>query len=655
MVTPGNPLQQAMSPHHTSPLSPPVRGSAASRTNIVPPASPQLPASRATPQYPTSQVSPHIHAAGSMSPSARIAAYSPKQQMGPNFQGQTQLNPDYKSNAPVRTSIHRSDGTGRGFMSPPRMMSPPPVQAPSIPQGSRLPNVSISYNGDASTQQYYNQPGRYPHSWQTVRQQPPVPTNQKISAGPGANLPSSAQIPRPTHFNTSQQVQQASQFGQTTMQVNQPGFQQLQRAPANSLNSNVMLSNTQSTSLNIDPSNDFENDFNLDSLLSDPVEGAGSFMEQLQAVAPSSTSNIFPSSSSSLASPGLSQPLQIPSSMTGITSNTTKVNAQNVVGTSPVSTVSNSSFLNAPTNMDSSNVPVPPAMTNNSFSPNEEERLDSGEITLESTEQDLFKAAASLPIPFADANLPSSMNIAINELKQQQQQQSSLPVPHVPAEVTEASSSNQPAVAAASNSAVLQITTSLLTSPTSSVTAPYANRKLSSELVSQTLSMSESSAMNSLVTTLAASTSPDVLSPAKTIFQSTPAISMTTVAASASNTQPTVTQTLLPTPTPSIQSSTHTVQPSPTRPDMSNASRPVLPAAPPVAQQSVPHSVQLSVPHSTLSAPAPGLPAAAPGPYSSAQVGPPRLPGQSSEMVRSKMGEPVPYPMQQPSLMVSDV
>lgn len=702
--TPGNPLQQAMSPHHTSPLSPPVLGSAATR--IVPPASPQLQTSRTTPQYPAPQVSPHTHPAGSMSPSARMAGYSPKQQMGSNFSNQSQLNAGYKSGTQTRTPIHRNDGASRGFMSPPQMMSPPPVQNPIISQSSRLPNVSMTYNGDASNQQYYTQPGRYPHSWQGGRQQTPTPPSQKVSVNVGANM--GAPIPRPTHFNTSQSAQQSpSQFGQAPMPVNQPGFQQMQRTPSGNLKSNVMLSNTPSTSFNMDPSNDFESDFNLDSLLGDPVEGTGSFMQQLQDVIPSSTSNIFPTSAPNLAqapsATAPSQPLQIPSSMTGITTNsfTTKVDSQNVVGPAVVSTVSNTTFLNVSSETrGNSNTSTGTSISNSSFKVNDE---DSGEITLESTEQDLYKAAASLPIPFADANLPP-MNLPMNDIKEQQ---STLSVSQASTLPTD--SSAVPTVSTAADISVLPVSSSVLTSPTSSVATPYANRKLSSEPVGQSLNVVKKPELNSIVTSTSASVSSELLLTATASFQSTSTMSTTTVAPSLSP-QPIVTQSVLPTTTPSVQpSATLAVPPStalavspsaalaippsaalavppstalavppsatlPAQPPLaslsSTASRSVMPPVAshvqpnlqhvpqpspvaPTVQPNLQHLPQpSSVTHPNLSNKNHGIrPSTVSRPYSSQTVQV-KLPSQSSEMVRSKIMGESPYPRQHP-MMVS--
>ena len=413
----GNPMQQAMSPRHTGPLSPPLRTPVVSRS-VVPSASPQLQTARTTPQYPAPQVSPHMHQqAGSMSPSARLPSYSPKQQMGPSFANQGSMTPTYKTTGTPRATVPRNEGAGRGFMSPARMMSPPPatMQAPNmtINQNTRLP---ITYNGDSSMQHYYNQSGRYPHSWQGTRQQVPTPQNQNLPQTP-SNMPVSSQVPRPTRYGMQPQQlqqQQQSQFASRPMQMNQAGYRPMQNVPT-SVNTNqqsgTVLSNPPA-SLNISSQSDFDSEFNLDTLLSDQSDGMGSFMQQLQDVTPSISSS---SLSSAPILPSMSDASRLASNSMSLENHAT-----NVLPTPQVSSTGTPAVVSEANSL----ITASPAANANSASLNtplnvsDENKLDSGEITLDSTEQDLFKAASSLPIRFAEANLPTPANTLLNELKE---------------------------------------------------------------------------------------------------------------------------------------------------------------------------------------------------------------------------------------------
>ena len=417
----GNPMQQSMSPRHTGPLSPPVRTSV-SRTNVVPPASPQLQTSRTTPQYPAPQASPHMHQAGSMSPSGRLPSYSPKQQMGPGFANQSPVAPAFKTNQALRAATPRNEASTRGYMSSSRLMSPPPssMQAPNMTlnQTSRLP---MSYNGDNSMQQYFNQPNRFPQSWQGTRQQ--TPSNQNIQAASGSMLQSS-RVPRPNRYGVPQQVQQQSSLsyrGQS-MQISHSGYQPMQNMPT-SVNTNQqsrpVLPNPP-TSLSMPAQNDFDADFNLDSLLNDPSDGIGSFMQQLQDVAPAI-------SSSNLTTPQALPPVPGSSAMTSINTMTDQRNnqpsitlaAQTVLpAVGPTAPALPPASVNATPgkSVDSSSFPILPRQ--NAPLNRENNKLDSGEITLESTEQDLLKAASSLPTSYPEATLPPPGSTLLNEIKE---------------------------------------------------------------------------------------------------------------------------------------------------------------------------------------------------------------------------------------------
>ena len=516
MSVTGNPMQQAMSPHHPSPLSPPVRAAVASRSNIVPPASPQLQTSRTTPQYPAPQVSPHIHQTGSMSPSARHPSYSPKQQMGTGFANQSAMKTTFKANQAPRPT-GRNDASGRGFMSPSRLMSPPPssMQTPNITlnQSSRLP---MSYNGDSSMQQYFSQPSRFPQAWQGVRQQTPTPSNQGLQSTSG-NMLSSSQVPRPSRYGVPQQMQQTSTlpYAGQAMQMSHSGYQPIQNAPS-SANTNqqsrtVLPQPSTTVSLGMPAQNDFDNEFNLDSLLNDPSDGIGSFMQQLQDVAPTV-------SSSSLTT---SQILPIPEPSLS-SNNAVKMPANNQLSSAPPPQVLSSAAstqhsmpsqsiasMNIPVNKstDSSNMtglPLPNISLNS-----EESKLDSGEITLESTEQELLKAASSVPRRFADSNLPDPGSALLSEIKE----------PIIPLSVSQASTAVTSSPAQ-SMSSVLPTTThptaalasaSLIASPGGhSMIDSSSARKLSKESTSDRNAANISLTMPQVVSTAPASQVPVV-------------------------------------------------------------------------------------------------------------------------------------------------
>jgi len=421
----GNPMQHSISPQHAGPLSPPLRAAAASRANVVPPASPQLQTSRTTPQYPAPQASPRMHQAGSMSPSARLHSYSPKQQMGPGFVNQSPITPTYKANQAVRSSLPRNDVPSRGFMSPSRLMSPPPssMQAPNITlnQASRVP---MSYNGESSVQQYYNQPTRFPQSWQGARQQSPAPS-QGIPVASGSRLPIS-QVPRPSRFGVPQQIQQQSylSYGGQPMQMSYSGYQQMQNVPTTvsaNQQSRSVLPNP-STSLSMPAQNDFDTEFNLDSLLNDPSDGIGSFMQQLQDVTPAiSNSNLTtPPILPSVTEPSAMAPTNaVKGQLTNVPASLPSMQAESSnLGSAIFAPTQNITSVNATPSKTIDNTSFPSLTSQNAPFNRENNKLDSGEITLDSTEQDFFKAASSLPVPYAEATIPPPSNVLLNEINE---------------------------------------------------------------------------------------------------------------------------------------------------------------------------------------------------------------------------------------------
>ena len=350
--------------------------------------------------------------------------------MGSNFSNQNQITAGYKTSAAVRTPGPRNDGANRSFMSPPRMMSPPPsVQASTIShtQSTRMP---MSYNGDTQMQHYFNQPGRYPHSWQGARQQAPTPPNQNMPQA-GQNVSQSTQMARASQFGIRQQqmpqiptqVPKPSQqllqpqFAQNSVQLNQQPLPQMHNLPPASVNNQEagsMLSNPP-----VSISMPAPNDFDIDSLLSDPVDGTSSFMQQLQGESPSANSILSSSMFSSLPEPTVSNTVISMAMDTSATAKPSQMPLPEVpADPTAVPSTSNRPGINANIvkSFDSSNLPNVPG-PNTSFNDSEEDKLDSGEITLESNEQDLLKAASSLPIPFADA-VPSSASAVTSEVNE---------------------------------------------------------------------------------------------------------------------------------------------------------------------------------------------------------------------------------------------
>nr|XP_018669889.1 chromodomain-helicase-DNA-binding protein 7 isoform X2 [Ciona intestinalis] len=315
MGAPTHPLQQAMSPRQGSPLSP-MRNTSRQGTNL-PPVSPQMPSSRTTPhQYPAPQASPHIHPQGPMSPiGGRLPSYSPKQTMNQQYANAGPVTPNFRPNVtPSKTPTPHADQGMRGFKSPTHMMSPPPPsnQGPTPVSHPQMPRMHASYNGDVSMQQqqqqhgYYGPTGRYPHgTWQGPRHPGPrMPTSQSQQSPmrmPRQMMPGQPQQQRYSQphqvYNTAGPQPPPTSVNATSQ--SQYGFQQVLVSPppnqAHIERTNSVTNGTLPVPSTIAPpsqpgpaqNSEFDNDFNLESILGDPLDTSGSFMQQLQEVAPS--------------------------------------------------------------------------------------------------------------------------------------------------------------------------------------------------------------------------------------------------------------------------------------------------------------------------------------------------------------------------------
>ena len=324
-VLAGHQLQQTMSPRHTTPLSP-IRA----RTNNPSTVSPQMSTSSPRQQMPTSQQSPRLPSQTppqqqpQRTPSPLTSVFSPRQQQQPHMiPSQTYPTQGYRPSTPSSQHTADQQAMNRGFMSPPQqMMSPPPSSA-----GARLHG---SYNGDVMQhpQKSHVYTSRYPHTgstWQNSRvggQQTSVASNHGCSVQYGMQSSSSSQQmhhhlqqqkqtsrphPLSTNYSSSDQQksghqqQQRSSSHETPQQpasTSSKHFVPHQNLPIPTTSECSMKPSTDcplpstpqqptSAALETNEFDENESEFNLESLLNDPMGGAvGSFMQQLQEVTP---------------------------------------------------------------------------------------------------------------------------------------------------------------------------------------------------------------------------------------------------------------------------------------------------------------------------------------------------------------------------------